>query len=304
MGTINRAAINKLLWVGINTVFGLNYAKKATEWPKIFEKRSSHQAWEEDQLMSGTGYAAVKPEGAPVMYDEMRQGWTARYDHDTIALALRVTEEARDDNLYFKIGAKGGRSLANSMHQTCEVRGANVLNNATSVNHLGGDGVPLLSVAHPLMGGGVYGNTLAIPAEISETALEDLLILADTAVDDRGLPIKLEPKRLLISRHQRFNVHRLLRTVNRVGTGDNDTNALRALGVFPEDPVMVTHLSNPRFWGFTTDAPDGGLVAYVRKETVTDNEVDFDTRDFKFLVLRRDSFGWTDPRGFYGCDPV
>lgn len=304
MATINRAAINKLLWKGINTVFGLNYAKKDTDWTKIFEKRSSNQAWEEDQLMSGTGYAAVKPEGAPVMYDEMRQGWTARYDHDTIALALRVTEEARDDNLYFKIGAKGGRSLANSMHQTCEVRGANVLNNSTSGAHLGGDGVSLLSVNHPLMGGGVYANTLAIPAEISETALEDMLILCDTAVDDRGLPIKLGPKRLIISRHQRFNVHRLLRSTGRVGTGDNDTNALRSMGIFSEEPLMVTHLSNPKFWGFTTDVPDGGLIAYVRKETTTDNDMDFDTRDFKFLVIRRDSFGWTDPRGFYGCDPV
>lgn len=303
MATINRSAINKLLWMGINTIFGMNYKDKPEEWTMVFEKRTSRQAWEEDQLMTGTGYASLIGEGEPIIYDTMKQGWTARFDHDKIGIALRITEEAIDDNLYFKFAAKGGKALARSMKQTCEVRGANILNYATTSGYTGGDGKVLLATDHPLQGGGSYANTLSVQSDLSETALEDLLILCDNAIDDRGLPIHITPKRFVTSNSQRFNIHRLLKSTGRVNTADNDTNALKDMGIFSGDPILLRNLTNTKFWGFTTEGHDGGLICYVRKETAPSTDTDFETDDFKIKYKRRDSFGWVDPRGFYGVDP-
>ena len=303
--TIARSDIGNLLRLGINTVFGLQYRDIPLERDMVFESRTSNQAYEEDQLMTGTGWAVVKGEGQRITFDRMREGWTARYDHATIALGLRITEEAMEDNLYFKFGAKGGRSLARSLRLTQDVRAINVLNNAVSTSHLGGDGKPLLATDHPLSGlaGGSYANTLATQMDISEAALEELLILCRYAVDDRGLAINLTPKRLIASASLTFELTRLLKSQGRVGTGDNDTNALKAQGMFQDEPALLRHLTDEDFWGFTTTGHDGGLIHYTRRGIQQKDNADFDTGDYEMKVSCRDSAGWTDPRGFYGCSP-
>lgn len=306
MSTINRSAINKLLWVGVRTVFGLSYKDIPEEYPQVFEVRSSTQAWEEDVLMTGTGYASVKGEGESVLYDTMRNSWTARFDHETLGIALRITQEAIEDNQYFKFATKGGKALARSMKLTNDLRAINVLNNGTSSSYPIGDGQPLLSTAHPLSGlaGGTAANTLTVQADLSEAALEELLILADNAVDDRGLPVRLMPKRFVTSNSQRFNITRLLRSTGRVSTPDNDINAVRQQGLFEGDPVLLRHLTNPDFWGFTTDGHDGGLIFYKRRDLTMGEDTDFDTDDFKIKVTCRNSAGCADWRGFYGVNPT
>lgn len=306
MSTINRQAIGKLLRLGLRTTFGLNYMDQPLERDQVFENRTSNQAYEEDQLVFGTGWAVVKGEGESVSFDTMGQGWTARYHHETVALALKVTEEAMEDNLYFKIAAKGGRALARSLRLTQDVRAINVLNNATSGAYLGGDGKPLLATDHPLSGpgGGTFANTLTTQMDLSEAALEELLILMRYAVDDRGMPIQLRPKRLVASASLQFELARLLKSTGRIGTADNDINALKQQGMFQGDPALLRHLTNDDFWGFTTEGHDGGLIHFSRRGMRTKNEDDFDTGDHKMKVDCRESNGWTDPRGFFGCDPT
>jgi hypothetical protein len=306
MTTVNRSAINKLLWVGVRSVFGLSYKEIPEEYPMVFEVRNSTQAWEEDVLMTGTGYAGVKGEGESVLYDTMRNSWKARFDHETLGIALRITAEAIEDNQYFKFAAKGGKALARSMKLTNDLRAVNVINYGTDGGHLYGDGKPLLATDHPLSGlaGGTAANTLAVQADLSEAALEELLILADNAVDDRGLPIRLTPKRFVCSNSQRFNITRLLRSTGRVNTPDNDINAVREQGIFSGDPVMLRHLTNPNAWGFTTDGHDGGLIFYKRRELTMGEDTDFDTDDFKIKVTCRNSMGCADWRGYYGVLPT
>jgi hypothetical protein len=305
MGTINRSSINKLLWCGVRSVFGLSYREIPEEYSKVFDVRTSNQAWEEDVLMTGTGYATIKGEGEGVTYDTMRNGWTSRYDHETLGIALRITEEAVEDNQYFKFAAKGGKALARSMRLTNDLRAINVLNYATDTGHPGGDGKPLLATDHPLSGlnGGIAANTLDVQLDCSEAALEELLILADNAVDDRGLPIFLSPKRLIASNSQRFNLARLLKSTGRVNSADNDINAIKQQGLFQGDPVLLRHLSSTKLWGFTTDADDG-LIFYKRREVRMGDDTDFDSGDFKIKATARNSSGWSDWRGFYGCAPT
>lgn len=302
--TVNRAAIGKLLRLGLRTTFGLEYKSLPMEMDQVFETRTSNQAYEEDQNVYGTGWAVVKGEGQSISFDSIGQGYTARYNHETLALGVEITEEAMEDNLYMRMIPKAGAALARSLKTTQDVRAINVLNNATSANHLGGDGVALLSTAHPLSGpgGGTFANTLSAQAQLSEAAIEEMLILMRYCKDDRGLPIVLKPKRIVASAALEFELERILGSAGRVGTGDNDVNAIRSRGYFRNDPALLVHLTNQDFWGFTTDCPDG-LIHFSRRAMRTKNEDDFKTGNHRMKVDVRDSNGWTNPRGFFGCDP-
>ncbi len=297
--TMNRASLPKDLEEGLNAHFGDAYRELPEEWRVCFEVESSQKAFEEDVLMTGLGYAPTKSEGSAITYDEMAQGYSSRYDHETIALAVRITEEAVEDNLYYSMGPKLARGLARSLKHTKELKGANILNNATVTN--GGDGVPLLSVAHPRQGGGTWSNKLATPADISEAALEDICTQIRTAEDDRGLPIALSPVRLIIPPQTAFDAHRILRSTLRPGTADNDVNALRSRGMFSNEPHQLTRLTDPDAWFVLTDCPEG-LKHFIRIGVQRGMLGDFETGDARYKVRERYSFGWSDPRGIYGSE--
>lgn len=305
MPAINRAQQGKLLRLGLRTVFGMAYKDQPLERDMVFENRTSNQAYEEDQLFYGTGYAIEKPEGSEVSFDTMGQGWTARYDHKTYALALRITEEAMEDNLYFKIASKGGKALARSLRLKQDVNAINVLNNATEPGVTYGDSKTLLATDRPLAGpdGGTFANTLSTQADMSEDALEELLILCRYCVDERGLPIMLTPDRMVASANLEFDLERLLKSTGRVQTSDNDLNALNSTGKFSQSPALLRLLTNDGFWGFTTKGHEGGLIHFTRRGMRMKNDDDFRTGDHLMKVDVRESNGVTDPRGFFGCDP-
>lgn len=299
MGTMTRAQFAKLLQEGLNTVFGLDYKQYGEEWRGVFDVESSKKAFEEDQLVTGFGEASVKAEGAGVAYDEAQQGWTARYVHETIALAFQITQEAIEDNLYMSMGSKYAKALARSMQHTKEIKGADILNRAFNGSYTGGDGQPLLSASHPLVGGGVYSNLLATPADLSETALEDILIQMRKAVDDRGIPLALKAKGLIIPPDLEYVAHRILRSTLRPGTADNDANAIKDKGIFASDPKVITRLTNASAWFIKTDCQDG-LKHLKRKGLSRKMDVDFDSGNYRYMTRERYTFGWTDPRTLYG----
>ena len=299
MGTMTRAQFAKLLQDGLNTVFGLDYKQYPEEWRHCFDVESSKKAFEEDQLVTGFGEAAVKTEGSGVVYDEAQQGWTARYVHETIALAFQITQEAIEDNLYMSMGSKYAKALSRSMQHTKEIKGADIFNRAFDTNYKGGDGQPLLSASHPLVGGGTYSNLLATPADLSETALEDILIQMRKAVDDRGIPLALKAKSLIIPPDLEYVAHRILRSTLRPGTADNDANAIKDKGIFGSDPKVVTRLTNASAWFIKTDCMDG-LKHIKRKGLSRKMDTDFDSGNYRYMTRERYSFGWTDPRTLYG----
>jgi len=299
MGTMTRAQFAKLLQDGLNTVFGLDYKQYPEEWRYCFDVESSKKAFEEDQLVTGFGEAAVKTEGSGVVYDEAQQGWTARYVHETIALAFQITQEAIEDNLYMSMGSKYAKALSRSMQHTKEIKGADIFNRAFDTNYKGGDGQPLLSASHPLVGGGTYSNLLATPADLSETALEDILIQMRKAVDDRGIPLALKAKSLIIPPDLEYVAHRILRSTLRPGTADNDANAIKDKGIFGSDPKVVTRLTNASAWFIKTDCMDG-LKHIKRKGLSRKMDTDFDSGNYRYMTRERYSFGWTDPRTLYG----
>lgn len=299
MGTMTRAQFSKLLEEGLNTVFGLEYKKYAEEWRSCFDVSNSTKAFEEDQLVTGFGGAAVKAEGAGVMFDEAMQGWTARYTHETIALAFAITQEAIEDNLYMSMGSKYAKALAKSMQHTKEIKGAAIFNNATSASHLIGDGKPLLSKVHPLTGGGVASNMLATAADLSESSLEDILIQMRKSVDDRGIPIAIKASGLIIPPELQYIAHRILRTKLRPGTADNDANALKDLGVFGSEPKIITRLTSASNWFIKTDVSDG-LKYYTRKALKRTMDTEFETGNYRYQTRERYSFGATDFRGVFG----
>lgn len=299
MGTMTRAQFGKLLEQGLNTVFGLDYKRFPEEWKGVFESHGSKKAFEEDQLVTGFGTAAVKAEGAGVAYDEAQEGWTARYQHETIALAFAITQEAIEDNLYMTMGQKYARALARAMQETKEIKGAAVLNNAYDTNYVGGDGKALLAQDHPLVGGGTLSNAFATATDLSEAALEDMLIKIRKAVDDRGLPIVLKAKGLIIPAELEYVAHRILKSNLRPGTSDNDTNALKDKGLFQSAPKIITRLSSAQKWYVTTDTMDG-LKHYKRKGLSRKMDVDFDSGNYRYMTRERYAFGWTDYKGLYG----
>jgi hypothetical protein len=297
MGTMTRAQFAKLLQEGLNTVFGLEYKKYAEEWRGCYDVETSTKAFEEDQMITGFGAAGTKSEGAGVKFDEAQQGWAARYTHETIALAFAVTQEAIEDNLYMSMGSKYAKALAKSMQETKEIKGAAIFNNATT--NLIGDGQSMLSTAHPLTGGGTASNMLPTGADFSESALEDLLIQMRKSVDDRGIPIAIKAKSIILPPELEYVAHRILRTKLRPGTSDNDANAIKDKGIFSSDPKIITRFTSPSNWFVKTDVNDG-LKHINRKSLKRTMDTEFETGNYRYQTRERYSFGITDWRGIFG----
>lgn len=297
---INRAQLKKQLQEGLNAVFGLEYARHPELYKQMFEvSKENRKAYVEDVLMTGFGAAPVKAEGAGVQYDSASEGYVSRYVFETIALAFAITEEAIEDNLYGDLGAKLAKALARSIQYTLEVKGANIFNNGFTSGYNGGDGVVLFSTAHPLQGGGTASNTLSTAADLSETSLEDMLILIGDTVDDRGLPVNLKVKKLIIPTELQFTAQRLLKSDGRVGTADNDLNAIKSMSLIGGGFLSNVHLTDPDAWFLTTDAMDG--LKYIERKALSKGmEGDFESGNMRYKARLRGVFGWSDFRGVFG----
>ena len=296
MGIITSGSFAKALWPGVNAWYGKSYNDYATEWDKLFDKNTSSKAYEEDVGLSSLGLAAVKAEGAAIQYDSERQGFTTRYNHVVYALGFIITREAFEDDQYDVVGKKKANALARSMRQTKEIVAANVYNRATTSGYTGGDGIVLLSASHVNVAGGTYSNIQS--ADLSEASLEQAFIDIEGFTDDRGLIIAAKPKSLIIPRQLRFEANRILKSDGRVGTDNNDTNALKDSGLFTN--IVVNHyLTDTDAWFIRTDVPDG-MKYFERRGDAFEMDNDFDTENAKFKATGRYSFGWSDPRGLYG----
>lgn len=297
-GVINSGSFAKLLWPGLNSIWGKEYNDYPVEWDKLFEKNTSDRAYEEDLSLSSFGLAGVKNEGAPIMYDTERQGFTSRYNHVVYALGFIVTREIFEDDQYGKVGAQKAKALARSMRHTKETIGANVYNRAFSGSYTGGDGVSLINSAHPNVSGGTFSNQIATAADLSEAALEQAVIDIAGFRDDRGLLIAAKPDKLVIPYQQQFEAKRILGANGRVGTDLNDPNVIKDLGIFSN--VVTNHyLTDPDAWFILTSVKDG-LKYFERRGDQFEMDNDFDTENAKFKATARYSFGWSDPRAIYG----
>ena len=289
---ITRSQLLKELEPGLNALFGLEYDRYDNEHSEIFDTENSDRAFEEEVMLSGFGQAPVKGEGAAISYDTAGEAFTARYTHETIALAFAITEEAVEDNLYDKLSARYTRALARSMSNTKQVKAASVLNNAFSSSYKGGDGVSLINSAHPTTGGGNLSNTLATQADLNETSLEQALIDIAAFIDERGLKIALRGMKLIIPSALQF-------TAERIGTADNDINAIKTGGYMPQGFCVNHFLTDPDAFFIKTDAPNG-MKHFVRSPIKTAMEGDFETGNARYKARERYSFGWSDPRAMYG----
>ena len=292
---INRAQLAKELEPGLNALFGMEYARYDNEHAEIFEEESSDRAFEEEVLIVGFGNAPVKPEGEGVAFDNANEGFTARYEHETIALAFALTEEAVEDNLYDRLGSRYTKALARSMANTKQIKAASILNNAFSTSFPGGDGQPLISSSHPLSGGGTGANRASTFADLNETSLEDHLIRISTQVDDRGLNIALQGTKLIVPPQLQFVADRLLMSPGRTATSDNDINAINNMGMIPEGYVVNHYLNDPDAFFLKTDVPDG-FKYFVRSPLSTSLEGDFDTGNMRYKARERYSFGFSNWR--------
>ena len=294
---INRAQLAKELEPGLNALFGLEYARYENEAAQIFSQESSDRAFEEEVMLVGFGEAAVKPEGAAVDFDTAKESFTARYVHDTIALAFALTEEAVEDNLYDTLSARYTKALARSMAYTKQVRGANILNTAFSTT--GGDGVTLASTAHPTTFGGNWSNRSSTDADLNETSLEQGLIDIAGFIDERGLKVAMKGRKMIIPVNIQFVADRILESTLRVGTADNDINAIKNMGMLPEGYVVNHYLTDTDAWFVKTDCPNG-FKHFTRAALATGMEGDFDTGNMRYKARERYSFGYSDPRCVYG----
>lgn len=297
MTVMNRASFKKQLQQGLNVVFGQEYRRYPEQWRDIFAIETSDKAYEEDQLEAGLGAAQVKAEGEGVSYDAGGESWTARYIHETIALAFAITEEAVEDGLYGDVGSRMSRSLARSMQHTKEIKGATVLNDGFTVN--GPDGVPLFSASHPLYGGGTASNTLAVQADLSEASLEEMLIGISQAVDDRSIPIAMSARKLIVPPSLVFVADRLLNSNLRPGTPDNDVNAINRMNMIPGGAAVNQRLTDTNAWFMITDVPEG-LKHFKRKALQRGMEGDFETGNMRYKARERYSFGYSNWRGAWG----
>ena len=295
---ISRAQMLKELLPGLNALFGLEYKKYENEHEMIYEKDTSERSFEEEQKLSGFGAAPVKTEGQGIIYDSAQEAFTARYTHETIAMGFAITEEAMEDNLYDSLSARYTKALARGMAYTKQVKAAYPLNNGFTT-YLSGDGVALLSTAHPLVSGGVNANRPAVAADLNETALEQAVIDIAAWTDERGLLIAAQPRKLIIPSALQFVATRLLETEGRVGTADNDLNALRNNGAIPEGYGINHYLTDPDAWFLTTDIPNG-MKHFERVKLATGMDGDFDTGNVRYKARERYSFGVSDPLGMYG----
>ena len=295
---MNRASFAKMLEPGLNTLFGLEYDSYPAEYEAVFESNTSQKAFEEDVLLAGFGAAPTKNEGASVSYDDAGQQWTARYQHETVALAFSITEEAEEDGQYGSIASRYTKALARSMSSTKEIKAANVLNEATSANI--GDGTTLLSTSHPTQNGN-QSNTLATAADLSETSLESILIQISDMKDERGLRIAAQGTQLIIPTAYQFVAERLLESQLRTGTADNDINAIKSGGYLPKGYHVMRRLTDSDAFFVTTDVPDG-LKMFQRSPMKKGMEGDFETGNVRYKVRERYSFGVTDWRGIFGSE--
>ena len=294
---INRAQLAKELEPGLNALFGMEYARYEAEHTEIFDTESSDRAFEEETLIVGFGNAEVKAEGSGVRFDNANEGYTSRYTHETVALAFALTEEAVEDNLYDRLGARYTKALARSMANTKQIKAAAVLNNAFST--AGGDGVSLINTAHPLGGGGTLANRATTMADLNETSLEDALINISTFTDDKGLNIALKGMKLIVPPQLQFVADRLLQTPGRVGTSDNDINSIRNQGMIPDGYVVNHYLTDTDAFFLKTDCPDG-FKYFERSPMTTSLEGDFDTGNMRYKARERYSFGYSNFRAVYG----
>tara|TARA_R110000822_G_scaffold196047_3_gene334134 strand:+ start:2637 stop:3545 length:909 start_codon:yes stop_codon:yes gene_type:complete len=296
---ISRAQLPKELLPGLNALFGLEYKKYGEEHKEIYETESSERSFEEETKLSGFSAAPVKNEGSAIAYDNAQEAWTARYIHETIAMGFSITEEAIEDNLYDSLSSRYTKALARGMAYTKQVKGANILNNAFATSVTYGDGQVLCSTAHPLVSGGVNSNRPAVAADLNETSLEAAVIQIAAWTDERGLLIAAKPKKLVVPPALQFVATRLLETELRVGTADNDINALKNNGSIPEGYCVNHYLTDTNAWFLLSDVPNG-LKHFVRTPMQTSMDADFDTGNSRYKARERYSFGVSDPLGIFG----
>ena len=296
---ITRSQLVKELEPGLNALFGLEYNRYDNEHTEIYATESSDRAFEEEVMLSGFAGAPVKQEGAMVVFDQANEAFTARYSHETIALAFAITEEAIEDNLYDKLAGRYTRALARSMSNTKQVKAASVLNRAQVTTATGGDGVPLIANNHPLATGGTFSNVLAVAADLNETSLEQSLIDIAGFVDERGLKIALSGRKMIIPKELQFTAERIMKSPLRSGTADNDINAIMNMGMVPEGYRVNHFLTDTDSFFLLTDVPNG-LKHFVRSPIKTAMEGDFDTGNVRFKARERYSFGFSDPRCIFG----
>ena len=296
---ISRAQLAKELEPGLNALIGMEYGRYENQHSEIYTTESSDRAFEEEVMLSGFGAAPVKQEGSGVSFDDANESFTARYNHETIALAFAITEEAVEDNLYDRISARYTRALARSMAHTKQVKAAAVLNNAFDSSVTGGDGKELCATDHPLITGGTFANEPSVAADLNETSLEDALISIAGFVDERGLKIALRGTKLIIPRQLQFTAERLMSSVLRPATSDNDVNALRSMGMLPQGYTVNDFLTDTDAFFIMTDTPRG-FLHFERTPLSTNMEADFDTGNMRYKARERYSFGFSDPRCVFG----
>ena len=296
---ISRAQLLKELLPGLNALFGLEYARYGEEHKEIYETETSERSFEEETKLSGFSAAPVKNEGSAIQYDNAQEAYTARYTHETIAMGFSITEEAIEDNLYDSLSSRYTKALARAMAYTKQVKAAYVLNNAFTGGPTYGDGQVLCSTAHPLVSGGVNSNRPATGADLNETSLENAVIQIAGWTDERGLLIAAKPKKLIVPPALMFVATRLLETELRVGTADNDINAIKNNGSVPGGYAVNHFLTDPNAWFLLTDVPNG-LKHFVRTPMNTSMDGDFDTGNVRYKARERYSFGVSDPLGVFG----
>jgi hypothetical protein len=298
---ISRQQLAKELEPGLNALFGLEYKNYENQHAEIYDTENSDRAFEEEVMLSGFDKAAVKSEGAAVVYDSAQETYTARYQHETIALAFSITEEAVEDNLYDKISTRYTKALARSMAQTKQLKAAAILDGAFTTS-TGGDGVALCATNHPVIAG-TFANELGTPADLSETSLEQSLIDIAKMTDERGLKIAAKGMKLIIHPAQQFAAERIMKSANRVGTADNDLNAMKSMGMIPQGFVVNNFLADSESFFIKTDVPNG-MKHMVRAPIKTAMEGDFETGNVRYKARERYSFGFSDPRGIFGSPGV
>ena len=296
---ISRAQLLKELLPGLNALFGMEYSRYGEEHTEIYESETSERSFEEETKLSGFGQAPVKAEGAAIAYDNAQEAFTARYNHETIALGFSLTEEAVEDNLYDTLSARYTKALARSMANTKQVKAANVLNNGFPGGPTGGDGKTLFATDHPLVSGGTNNNAQSTAADLNESSLENAVIQIAAWTDERGLLIAAKPRKLIVPPNGMFTATRILETDGRVGSADNDLNAIKSNGTIPEGYTVNHFLTDTNAWFLMTDVPNG-FKHFARTSLETSMDGDFDTGNVRYKARERYSFGVSDPLGAFG----
>jgi len=295
---ISRSQLVKELEPGLNALFGLEYDRYDNQHAEIFDTENSDRAFEEEVMLSGFANAQVKPEGSSVNYDDATETFTARYTHETLALAFSITEEAVEDNLYDKISSRYTKALARSMMNAKQIKAANVLNRAFNSSYTGGDDKELCATDHSTIAGNVK-NELTTAADLNETSLEQALIDIAGITDERGIKVALNGMKMIIPVNLQFTAERLLKSQLRVNTAENDVNAVKSMGMIPQGYVVNNYLTDTDAWFIKTDAPNG-MKHFQRTPVSTKMEGDFDTGNVRYKARERYSFGWSDWRGIFG----